>query len=168
MTDTDQQKLDAIRDGVGRAFADLTGRQRSIGTMDAVQAGVYFAFTEWLDRQGGIEDGVESVFAQWLDAHTEEIVEGDRTEHGDTRMTTDPYERRDYLYAALDEIAANGPDQPAIEHSKALNELLAQSADERRFFTEVRRRHPEVTFYWDTEQQTVCLRGINLRTPGPR
>jgi hypothetical protein len=80
-----------------------------------------------------------------------------------TADTADPYERREFLYAAMDEIAANGPDLTEIERSKALGELLAQGPEERWFFAEVRRLHPDVTFFWDTEQQTLCLRGIHLQ-----
>jgi len=46
---TEQQKLEAIKDGVGQAFADLIGWTRDISTQYSIEAGVKDAFTTWLD-----------------------------------------------------------------------------------------------------------------------
>jgi hypothetical protein len=76
---------------------------------------------------------------------------------------TAPHQDLDYLYAAMAEITANDPDLPAAELDKAWNELLSQDPDERWFFAEVRRSNPEVSFFWNVEEQAVCLLGIRLK-----
>jgi hypothetical protein len=54
---TDQQKLDAVRDGTGQAFFDWINCVRDISTQDSIEA------------------GVDSAFERWLDKHSDEIIE---------------------------------------------------------------------------------------------
>jgi hypothetical protein len=78
---------------------------------------------------------------------------------------TIPRQALDYLYAAMAEaeIMANDPDLSDTELDKAWNELVAQDPDQRWFFTEVRWSSPGVTFFWNVEEQTLCLLGVRLK-----
>ena len=79
-------------------------------------------------------------------------------------MTAVPViENHGYLCAAMAEVMANDPDLPNDELGKAFARLLAHGSYERWLFTEIRRRHPDVTFFWSVEEQDVCLLGICLK-----
>jgi hypothetical protein len=57
MTNTDQQKLDALQTGTGQAFYDWIARERDVSTLYAIQ------------------DGVKNALEAWLDVHTDQIIE---------------------------------------------------------------------------------------------
>jgi len=80
-----------------------------------------------------------------------------------TNRMTDPY-----VAKAIDEILSNNPDLPAAELDKAAAALRQDDPDHRRFFTEIKRARPEVTFCWDVERQGVGLRGIRFTTPAEK
>lgn len=61
------------------------------------------------------------------------------------------------------EILADNPGLPPAELNKAIDELRTDTEHHRWFFTEIRRRCPGVTLFWNVEQQAVCMRGIALR-----
>jgi hypothetical protein len=78
-------------------------------------------------------------------------------------VKTDPY-----VLNAFIEICKSADLPPAElldELPKVIAQLRADSPAKRRFLTHIQQHHrPKVRFYWDVEQQAVCLRGIGLKS----